>query len=352
MTDISEETIPWTHEFIENRFNISTDITEQAPEGGSWQILPGSELIIRHEPITELRHLAFPIPLESDLDSDEFSWQSNGIESRSVENLRPDDNRNYLLVTTNSHNNLELFTDLVLFLLVSQVTNPSAILQRLRILQSWWGSPMPPLSDEAAAGLFGELFYLSRQLTDDWADKVHSWDGPNSALNDFNWAEQLGLHVEVKTTRGFEEPLEHTVSSIHQLTVQENHNLVLFSMSARPDPGGEESLDELIQEIILEIEDNPELHEEFVIKLAESGWAPNTNEHRYIVDDELIRYYHVENGFPRITLANEQNAIEDGTIDQRIRIGSYRIRMENLEDFLLPEGPHSPLEISELCNQE
>ena len=109
MTDISEETIPWTHEFVENRFNISADITEQAPEGGSWQILPGSELIIRHEPITGLRHLAFPIPLESDLDSDEFSWQSNGIESMSVENLRPGDDRNYLLVTTNSQHNLELF---------------------------------------------------------------------------------------------------------------------------------------------------------------------------------------------------------------------------------------------------
>ena len=134
--------------------------------------------------------------------------------------------------------------------------------------------------------------------------------------------------------------------------MQENHNLVLFSMSARPDQGGEESLDDLIQEIILEIENNPELHEEFVTKLAESGWSPNTNTHRYIVDNGSVRYYRVEDGFPRITHANEQHAIHGGAIDQRIRIRSYRIRMENLEEFLLPEGPHSSLEISELCNQE
>ena len=225
-------------------------------------------------------------------------------------------------------------------------------MQRLRTLQSWWGSPMPQLSDEAAAGLFGELFFLSRQLTDNWADRINSWDGPNTALNDFNWAEELNLHVEVKTTRGFEEPLEHTVSSINQLNVQENHNLVLFSMSARPDPGGEESIHNLVQEITQEIENDPELHQEFVDKLSDAGWSPNANEHRYIVDDELITYYRVDEGFPRITLANEQHAIEDGAIDQRIRINSYRIRMEDLEDFMLPEGPHSSHEISELCNQE
>ena len=82
MTDQIEASIPWTHDYVENRFNLSADITDFAPSGGSsWQILGDSELIIRHETTTGIRHLAYPIPLDSDLEPDDFSWQSNGIES-------------------------------------------------------------------------------------------------------------------------------------------------------------------------------------------------------------------------------------------------------------------------------
>ncbi len=76
-------------------------------------------------------------------------------------------------------------------------------------------------------------------------------------------------------------------------------------------------------------------------KLAESGWAPNSNEFRYIVDDDLIRMYIVDDNFPRLT-NTDVNGIE---LDNRILIRTYQITMQDLDASLLPITSGTPQEI-------
>lgn len=318
------------HDVIDSRFQMSYH------SGGTWQNLETS-LVVHHDPQSGERSMGFPIDENGDPSS--FHWQSNGVSaSPSPGPIKEGDPRTYLIVKTAQIQNHDLLTDLVVSLEREGVENPGDVIDGLKARQRWWGEPPQKLTDTAATGLFGELFFLCRWLSIEWRGRVDAWDGPRRSLNDFNWPDER-ISIEVKTTSRDELPLIHTISSPTQLSVAPGHRLILYSLCARRDPGGEESLTQLVEEISLQLAGEPESLAEFNDKLFGMGYRPGARgleEHRFRLSRGYGNLYHVDDEFPRLRSGRRGSHEEvNEPVDSRIAIGTYRITMTGLERQLL-----------------
>jgi hypothetical protein len=190
-------------------------------------------------------------------------------------------------------------------------TPREAVLQTLHYWKRFWSASSDALSQEAALGLFGELWFLER-----WVGLprgITHWVGPSGSVHDFLWN---SFSVEVKAARVSPQmPVTHRITSLDQLAEPTGKRLYLFSLRVSPDDGAANSLPTLVGRIQEAIHPHPEASVMFLDRLAESGYNPSHAESysqcwRILAED----LYHVGEGFPRVTREHIAGGVPDGVV--------------------------------------
>lgn len=184
-----------------------------------------------------------------------------------------------------------------------------------RILARWrwfWGAPPGGLTEEAAIGLFGELWFLEFWLRPVNERVLATWTGaPGRDRHDFKWP---AASVEVKATRARGDgAAEHRISGLDQLEDPEQGTLHLFSLRVTPDPIGAHSLVSSIDRIRKQLGDDADVLRQFDQLLGQAGYSP-AHRDRYstllrVVAEEL---YVVRDAFPRLTKQSFAHGIPPG----------------------------------------
>jgi hypothetical protein len=172
------------------------------------------------------------------------------------------------------------------------------------------------LSPEAQRGLYGEIYFLRKFLTNT-TDKQHcigSWQVPSNTVQDFHCSDWA---VEVKTTHGNNHQKIH-ISSERQLDDTVVPSIYLFHISLDVRNSFGETLNSIVEWVEDYMQnDIPELSA-FRLKLFEVGYfdihKPLYQQTGYNIRQESI--YRVEGDFPRIT----ENELRQGVGDVRYSI--------------------------------
>lgn len=172
------------------------------------------------------------------------------------------------------------------------------------------------LSDEAAAGLFGELTVLERLLAHD-PSSHRSWRGPLKASHDFVGSLR---DIEVKTTTQPETRII-AVHGLEQLDVVSDRSLLLawFRLQDSSLPGSGSSLLDLTRAVLALADDEPAV----IALLGEAGYVPGAvaanDRRRYEIADE--RWYDVDTQFPRLT----RGVLDAGGVPETVTSVNYSI---------------------------
>jgi hypothetical protein len=150
------------------------------------------------------------------------------------------------------------------------------------------------LSQEALAGLFGELWQLSK-IAVQHADAHLCWNGPSGGIHDFSFGTTA---LEVKTTLAREGSL-FEINGVDQLQAPPEGVLYLSVMRLSDGTTGDTSVPDLIDALIGMGVDRLELFR----RLGAAGYDSRDSDHyrgiRYAVKE--ARVYLVDQDFPRIT---------------------------------------------------
>ena len=186
-----------------------------------------------------------------------------------------------------------------------------AVYQVVDRWRSLFDRPGGLLSDQAAAGLFGELLVLRRLLKND-ASAHRCWTGPHGARHDF---EIDNLAVEVKAT-GANKGRIVRIHGLDQLEAPEFGRLLLVVLRLEDSrrSGGGTTLLQLAEEVIALCDDEPAVRS----LLAAVGYVlgvVETNDTRaWSVTEE--RWYDVNDDFPRLTRTALSTAgVSDTVVD-------------------------------------
>jgi hypothetical protein len=270
----------------------------------SAEILPDAFIALKTP--EKLRCIAFRINISfTVLDN---LW--NNIKDIKIESLpdETDKTKKFLLIVLLNKQHKDIFSTLCEDLIfgVSDVSSEQILVGKLLDRLAKWQSLFQKvgndgLSDEAQRGLYGEVFFLRKFLKNS-KDKIYclkSWLGPEKSIQDFqhsDWA------LEVKTTHGNNHQKIH-ISSERQLDDSLIEKIFLFHLSLDIRKGSGESLNDLIDEVLVFLTDNIIASNIFKLKLLESGYY---NTHRAIYEEKgySIRQenlYWVKDKFPRLT---------------------------------------------------
>lgn len=200
----------------------------------------------------------------------------------------------------------------------------SRIVERILAWQDFFTKRSESFGADAAAGLFGELSVLSRQILPALGPlaATAAWTGPDPAIQDFQFA--LGA-IEVKTYRGTGSG-ELSISSERQLDKQDGAFLGVAYLRLDVRKGGSgQLLAELVSEIRLELADLPSARVRLDDKLIQAGWIDSEHE----LDDQRFTvletsFFEVTEKFPRLVPA----MLPQGTGHVR-----YQIDRSALEPF-------------------
>ena len=284
----------------------------------------------------KLRCISFRITSSFNFDTD----QLNKFRELKLEVLNDTKNLNkqFLLILLLNAQHKDIFSTLCQDLVcgVSEIIDENILIDKLVERLIKWQSLFEKLgpqglSDDAQRGLFGELIFLRKYLSNssDIVKCINTWMGPEKAIQDFqysNWA------VEVKTTHGKNHQKIH-VSSERQLDDSIIPNIFLFhlSLDIRMEYG--ETLNIIIEDIFNILYENSLATNLFKLKLIESGYF---DIHKKLYEDigYTIRQeniYSVIGDFPRIT----EKQIPNGVGDVKYSIiltesESWRINENNL----------------------
>lgn len=173
-----------------------------------------------------------------------------------------------------------------------------AVERTLRTWRWFWGVDASAMSEAAALGLFGEMWFLDR-----WAPfpaAVNAWHGPTGARHDFATA---FVSVEIKATSSHATgALRHRIATLDQLDDPESGELYLFSLQAIPEPSAGNTLAAVVSRVRSRLAADPDLLDSLDRQLALAGWSPAFQRHQpvaYRVAAE--RLYVVREEFPRLT---------------------------------------------------
>ena len=255
-----------------------------------------------------------------------------------VLNDEKDLSKQFLLILLLNIQHKDIFSTLCQDLIygVSEICDENILIDKLIDRLVKWQSLFEKLghqglSEEAQGGLFGELFFLRKYLSNssDCVKCINAWMGPEKAIQDFqfsNWA------VEVKTTHGKNHQKIH-ISSERQLDDSIMPNIFLYHLSLDIRMGYGETLNIIIEEIFDFLSENSLATNLFKLKLIESGYFDIQkklyDDTGYTIRQENI--YSVIGNFPRIT----EKQIPNGVGDVRYSIiltesESWRINENNL----------------------
>jgi len=190
-------------------------------------------------------------------------------------------------------------------------TDPSGQVERCLERWHWfWSLDPASLSEEAALGLFAELWFLDRWLGAAPDQLVH-WTGPTGSRHDFQ-REEWSVEVKASAGRAAGGPV-HTIGSLEQLDEPVTGNLYLFSLQVVEDALATNSLPRLVERIETRLAIEGGGVGTFRELLAKSGYNP-AHRDRYerplrIAAEEL---YRVAEGFPRLTSATFPSGLPPG----------------------------------------
>lgn len=231
------------------------------------------------------------------------------------------------------HNFYQLVTDIV-GAVVDRGEEPGSAL--LAAVARWAALLSRPslMSEEAQAGLFGELWLLERLVGSMGAAAVDSWVGPVPQPHDF----RIGnVELEVKTTSGGSRV--HTINGIGQLQPSLGCKLYLLSLKLANAGTGGRSLPEAVAAVETSLAGASATVSRFRAGLAANGYDP-AHSARYVrrrrLRDSAV-LIEVRDGVPRLT----PEAV--GAIDPRFapeRLGRI-VYAVNVEGLGVPDGTNS-----------
>lgn len=211
---------------------------------------------------------------------------------------------------------------------VLEETNEYVALSRLRSRFNTWlalfRKTRTPLSPEKAKGLYGELYFLKKYLSNKYTieESVKCWSGPEKYSKDFaindTWFEIKTINVASSVAK---------ISSIQQLSSDKTGKLVVIRVEEMADSFDEEdsTINKLCQSIISSISDL-EIKDLFLLKLSEIGYdfcddLGNKNYHVH-----KIEKYIVNESFPALR--------EKDIKAEAINNVSYEIILKMIKDHL------------------
>lgn len=249
--------------------------------------------------------------------------------------LIQDDKRpgcNILLLKLISNQHRDIFSILCedLMTSISSVNNETQLVQELLNRFEKWKSlfdraATQGLSAEEQRGLFGEVYFLRKFLTNNnsFLEVVNSWVGPEKQIRDFqsgSWS------LEVKTTHGNNHQ-KILVSSERQLDTSNITNLFLNHISLDSRQMSGETLNQIIESVLILLEHDFTTLTRFKNKLLSAGYFDQQKyyyEHTgYFIRQDVT--FLVEQNFPRI----EEVDIRDGVGDVK-----YSIIVSHCSDFI------------------
>ncbi len=247
-----------------------------------------------------------------------------------------DNSKSYLLIILSSPQHKDVFSTLCEDLIngISMLTGDDKIacvlLNRLEKWKSLFDrAALEGLSSEEQQGLFGELYFLRKWITQ--TDKINScveaWLGPESGLRDFqlnDWG------IEVKTSHGNNHQ-RVLISSERQLDTSNLKTLLLFHLSLETQQENGQTLNEIVDSLTELLRIDAATQNRFRSKLLQVGYFihqktlyENTS---YQVRQE--KFYEVTGDFPRI----EESEIRNGVGEVK-----YSIILSNFDNYTINEG--------------
>ena len=260
--------------------------------------------------------------VEDTKDTDE--WSSRGLSCYPSRMPFWEENRYYLIIQCSEPDFFPAMNRIAANILNSEMVSGPDIIALFREERAFWSKTRIALTEEQAAGLFGELFFMLEYFPTQLPDLINErWSASDYSDKDFSWDD---LQVEVKTAMSSQQPITHTVSSLHQLQ-EDGRPLVMFSLVAHSDEGGSRSLHELVDAVLLGLSGDPPTRTFFTDTLENIGYVlhhPDMEKFRFTLIHGDGDFYAVTDDFPRLTT-------EDNPDDARINIGSYQIKLTNVE---------------------
>jgi hypothetical protein len=205
-----------------------------------------------------------------------------------------------------------------------EVRTPALIAGRIarwrRMFEAGKSNTLPPTE---LRGLVGELTVL-REALDRMpvADAVLGWQGPLDAPQDFAFAAML---IEVKTVGPT--ALRARIGSADQLDVEKERRLLLGLVRLEPatlETVGKFAVSELVADIRSKLEPWAEATFEFGSRLIAAGYNGHPDYSKEYFRIGSVRYYCVEESFPRLVRADLMPGIADA---------SYEIALSTISDF-------------------
>lgn len=169
------------------------------------------------------------------------------------------------------------------------------------------------MSVQMQQGLFGELWFLKNILLDIFGSTraVEIWQGPERANHDFQIAEQA---VELKTYAGSTHP-KVSISNMRQLDTEGLENLYLCVLRLDARKSTQNTLPDLVEEILRSLQSDAESLAKFKTKLAKYGYVDRHldlyRQTGYTVIETM--FYLVDENFPKISPDNLPEGIGDVT---------------------------------------
>lgn len=191
------------------------------------------------------------------------------------------------------------------------------------------------LSVAAQAGLFAELWWLKRLVSED-LDALQLWTGPGGGVYDFQ-SDLLALEVKATLSR---DSYSFTINGLEQLEVPPNGELRLATMRLRTGSSRGLGLPELVK---LVLQCGVDAHV-LIEALLSAGYDSRDSEHYAMqrFDVSEVRVYRVTEGFPRLV----RESLVIGAVPSRVSRVSYLLDLAGE-----PPVPQSDDEIAEFCER-
>ncbi len=229
--------------------------------------------------------------------------------------------------------------DLVISELVDAVER-SGGLTRVKLVQGvlskwrrfWSGVPTNALSVEQQVGLFGELYFLCRWLSNALGPSkaLDTWRGPAGARNDF---ELPSLAIEAKTTKRVD--AVHVIHGLDQLLEPAGGVMLLFALCVRDEASATESLPRLVSDMRGLLADDADALNLFETMLYSAGYDDRL-EAEYAKLMLRVRsegLYRVSDGFPRLVPASIV-----GGLPQGVDAITYELRTDAATAWMVAES--------------
>ncbi len=209
--------------------------------------------------------------------------------------------RTWLAVSARSHHEelLTLVANKVLVAIREEGRDPgTAVIAIIEDLRAAMKTVAPDLSPSEQIGLFGELWVLSNVLLPTLGARAcFLWSGPDGERHDFVGQ---GVHIEVKTTTRTEP--RHEISRLDQLRAPKGKRLLLVSVQLERSIAGDETLADLVDEVLSKLGDHGRAIDAFETILKKAGWHDGLRQDASLLRFTLrdIQVFEVSERFPRL----------------------------------------------------